>query len=138
MTDETDWSHVDAVLTERAEAFEQARIARAQELDRQRTRRTTRTTRQFWFLFAVVFASFVLLAYRTEMNQRDLRNGFYGACLARVTQAQHFNEGREALIQAVIHNPDRPVPPEQQGPIVKQLRDGLLLPVEDCGPNPYG
>jgi len=65
-----------------------------------------------------------------------LRVGLYSACQARVNQAHQYNAGRESLIQAVIHNPERPVPPEQQEQVVKQLRDGLLLPTEDCGNNP--
>lgn len=127
---------IDRLMTSRAAAFEQGWTLRAEEIDRQRRRRFTRTTLQFWFLFAFLLVSFVLLAYRTEVTARDLRTGLYEACQSRVHQAEQYNEGREALIQLVVHNPEKPIPPEKLDQTLKQLRDGLLLPVEDCGADP--
>lgn len=136
MSDTQDWSHIDAVLTERAEAFERDRAARAVALERRRMRRIRRTNAQFWFLFVLVFASFILLAYRTEVAAGELRTGLYTACQSRVEQAQQYNQGREALINAVLTNPERPVPEERKAEVVRQLEEGLLLPLEDCGPDP--
>jgi hypothetical protein len=53
-----------------------------------------------------------------------------------VTQAEQFNKGREGLINAVLNNPKNPVPVDQRDAVAKQLEDGLLLPVEDCGADP--
>ena len=136
MTTERSQDDIERLVADRAAAFEKGWTERAVATEQSRDRRTRRTNLQFWFLFAFLLVSFVLLAYRTEVTAQSLRVGLYSACEARVNQTHQYNAGRESLIQAVIHNPDRPVPPEQQEQVVKQLRDGLLLPTEDCGPDP--
>ena len=136
MTTERSQDDIERLVADRAAAFEKGWTERAVATERSRDQRTRRTNLQFWFLFAFLLVSFVLLAYRTEVTAQNLRVGLYSACQARVNQAHQYNAGRESLIQAVIHNPERPVPPEQQEQVVKQLRDGLLLPTEDCGTNP--
>ena len=136
MTTERSQDDIERLVADRAAAFEKGWTERAVATERSRDQRTRRTNLQFWFLFAFLLVSFVLLAYRTEVTAQNLRVGLYSACEARVNQAHQYNAGRESLIQSVIHNPERPVPPEQQEQVIKQLRDGLLLPTEDCGPNP--
>lgn len=123
-------------LTRQAELFEAAWQKRAQTIEDDRDRRNRRIQRQFWFLFAFLFAAFILLAYRTETNSQEIRVGFYRECADRQVRIIKSNEGREALITIIVNNPKNPVPPEQVSSVVQQLRDGLLLPVEDCGPDP--
>jgi hypothetical protein len=123
-------------LTRRAAEFERAWTERAAAAERLRARRARRAQRQFWFLFFFLFASFILLAWRTESNSYEIRVGFWQECSERQGRIVKSNEGREALIKAVITNPERPVPTEKQAAVIQQLRDGLLLPLEDCGPNP--
>lgn len=123
-------------LTQRAAAFERDWLTRATELDRQRDRRNRRVQRQFWFLFAFLLAAFILLAYRTETNASEIRIGFWQECVDRQNRILQSNDGREAFIRIVITNPDRPVPPERVEAVTEQLRQALLLPQEDCGPDP--
>jgi hypothetical protein len=123
-------------LTRRADEFERAWTERAAAAERLRARRARRTQRQFWFLFVFLFASFILLAWRTETNTYEIRVGFWQECTDRQVRIVKSNEGREALIAAVVGNPERPVPADKVDAVVQQLRDGLLLPTEDCGPNP--
>lgn len=123
-------------LTRRAAEFEQAWTERSADTERRRDRRNRRTQRQFWFLFVFLFASFILLAWRTESNSQDLRVGFYKECVSRQERIAQSNEGREALIKVVLTNPDRPIPTDRIAAVEAQLRGGLLLPQEDCGPDP--
>ena len=127
---------LDAHLTQRAEAFERDWTARAAEMERRRARRHRRATRQFWFLFVLLFASFILLAYRTETTADALREGLHDSCQARVAQEQTANESREELVRLVVEAPDSSVPADQQQQTIERLLNGLLLPVEDCGPDP--
>lgn len=123
-------------LTRQGEEFEVAWQERSRTLEDARDRRNRRTQRQFWFLFVCLFAFFALLAYRTESNTRDIREGFYQECADRQVRIIKSNEGREALITVIVNDPKNPVPPEQVAAVVAQLRDGLLLPLENCGPDP--
>lgn len=123
-------------LTRRAAEFEAAWQIRAAEMEDRRERRFRRTQRQFWFLFAFLLFAFVLLAYRTESNSHDIRIGFWQECVDRQERIVQSNKGREALIQLVIANPERPVPLEQVPTVLNQLREGMLLPLEDCGVDP--
>lgn len=124
------------LLTERADAFEAARVQRANALDAERRKRTQRTNRQFWFLFALLTFAFVLLAYRTEINSRALENGFYQACQARASRQVQANIGRETMVQIASNSPNAPQDPVAKTLMIQQLRDALLLPVEDCGEDP--
>lgn len=101
-----------------------------------RERRARRTDRQLGFLFLLTIVLFFVLAFRVEINDDKLGRGFYNACMARVATANQYNIGREALVQMVITAPDAPTDPSQLAAMAKQLRDGLLLPIEDCGTAP--
>jgi hypothetical protein len=96
-----------------------------------------RISKQFWFLFVLFTAAFVLLAWRTENNDQAIAQGLHDACMTRAATAVQYNEGREALITLLITAP-RPTQrtPAEIEVIIEQLRDGLLLPIEDCGPSP--
>lgn len=101
------------------------------EIDRRRRARVV--DRQFWFLFIGGVAAFLVLAYRTETNAAAIKDGLHDACEARVATATQYNVGREALVQLAVNGPNAPKDPAQKAVMVKQLRDGLLLPIEDCG-----
>jgi hypothetical protein len=124
------------LLIERADAFEAARVQRAADLDAERRRRARRTNRQFWFLFVLLTFAFMLLAYRTEANSTALENGFYDACIARQDRQIQANVGRETMVQLAANGPNAPTDPVQKTLLIQQLRDALLLPVEDCGQDP--
>lgn len=125
-----------ADLERRAAEFETAWLARAVAMDQARDKRNRRVQHQFWFLFAFLLVAFLLLAYRTETTAQALRVGFWQECTDRQERIMHSNQGRETLIKVVITNPERPVPPERVDAVRRQLEDGLLLPLEDCGPHP--
>lgn len=125
------------LLTERADAFERDRARRAVELDAERRKRTRRTNRQFWFLFIMLTSAFLLLAYRTEQNANNLEDGFYNACQARADRQVQANVGRETMVQIAANSPNAPQDSVARTLMIQQLRDALLLPVEDCGPDPH-
>jgi hypothetical protein len=129
---ETDGAEIEQLLSEKAAAFERDRVKRWTEYEQDRNRRTRRVTLQFWFLFVVLFAAFGLLAYRTEVNANDLRTYITTACEGRQERIEAFNNGREIFIHLILNDPRNPVPPEQQELVANQLRQGLLLPTEDC------
>lgn len=99
--------------------------------------RTKVVNRRFWFLFVALTLAFMLMAYRSENNATAISTGLHEACLTRVETATQYNKGREALVQLSINSPRTPPRTEaEKAALVKQLRDGLLLPIEDCGPPP--
>ena len=75
--------------------------------------------------------------YRTETNDTNLRNGLYDACVARAAAITSSNEVRLVFIDTVASSQAGRTPEEKQA-IIKQLRDGLLLPIETCGEDPRG
>lgn len=135
---------VHQIVDGQATSFERDRLARATDLETMRARKNTRVQRQFWFLFVFMFTCFVMLAFRTELNSKTIEEtvtankvAVYTACTVRVEQAMSFNIGRETLIRLVIDAPTAtPVGEEAKADTIKRLRDGLLLPLEDCGPPP--
>jgi len=102
----------------------------------ERDRRARRTDKQLGFLFLLTIVAFLVLAYRVESNDDKLAHGLYSACVARVATANQYNIGRESLVQQAITGPTAPKDPAAKATLAKQLRDGLLLPVEDCGSPP--
>lgn len=96
-----------------------------------------RFTWQFWFLFVATALAFFLLAWRTENNDRAISEGLHDACVQRATTAVKYNEGREALITLLTTSPraSQRTPAEIEV-LAGQLREGLLLPIEDCGEVP--
>lgn len=90
------------------------------------------TTRRFILMYGVLVAAFLFLAWRSETNENAIRDGLYEACMSRHDTAIEFNKGREALVQLVVNAPNRELTPEAKALAIKQLRDGLLLPVEPC------
>lgn len=105
--------------------------------------RAKTVNRRFLFLFAAIVLIFGLLAYRTEVNANELekqqqatRQAFYDACLVRVDRQEQANVGREAMVTLASHGPNAPTDPAKLAVLVKQLRDALLLPIEDCGDPP--
>src|SRR5690349_10895411 len=105
---------LDQLLAQQAAEFERDWKRWAEELEHRRDRRGRRTQRQFWFLFVFLFASFILLAYRTEQTASDLRTYIFAACVTRAERNASYNEGREVLIGLIVNDPKNPVPPEQR------------------------
>lgn len=136
MTDTPTEPHAADALARRAEEFERAWLARAVAMDQARDKRNRRVQHQFWFLFAFLLVAFLVLAYRTETTAQDLRVGFWQECQDRQVRIVQSNKGRETLINVVITNPEKPVPADRVAAVRQQLEDGLLLPLEDCGPSP--
>ena len=96
-----------------------------------------RINRRLAFLFSLLLVAFLLLAYRSEVNGRTVADGLYEACANRVATATTYNQGREALITLVVNTPvDPPRTDAQKTDLAQRLREGLLLPIEDCGPRP--
>lgn len=87
-------------------------------------------------LYLVMVAMFGLLAYRTEVGAHNLAQGFYEACLTRQSRQINANVGRETLVQLAANGPTSPPSQEAKDTLTQQLRDALLLPVEDCGVAP--
>jgi hypothetical protein len=46
------------------------------------------------------------------------------------------NVGRETMVQLAINGPNAPGDAAGKALLTQQLRDALLLPVEDCGESP--
>lgn len=136
MTDTPTNTEPGQVLAEQAAKFEAAWLARAKAMDEARDKRNRRVQHQFWFLFLFLLVAFLLLAYRTETTAQALRVGFWQECTDRQERIVQSNQGREALIKVVLTNPERPVPEDRVAAVRQQLEDGLLLPLEDCGPSP--
>jgi hypothetical protein len=124
---------IDEELTRKAAEFEDARVKRQAVHDAERARRSRRVQLQFWFLFGFLVVAIFLLAYRTELNSRALHDAQRDGCERRAEQAEQANSGRTTLINLVMASPtNQALSPEQQQAVLKQLQDGLILPVEDC------
>lgn len=102
----------------------------------ERERHGRRTDRQLGFLFLLIVVLFLVLAFRVESNDSRLAQGLHNACTQRVSTANQYNVAREALVQVVITGPAAPKDAAAKALMAKQLRDALLLPIEDCGPPP--
>lgn len=102
--------------------------------------RLNRASHRFRILLLTIYVAMVLvfglLAYRTEVNANSLAQGFYQACLVRQDRQIQANVGRETLVQLAANGPTSPPTQEAKDELTKQLRDALLLPVEDCGEAP--
>ena len=120
----------------RAGDMEIARIGRAADIEADRLGRAGNIRKQMWFLFALVLVAFVVLALRTQQTNQSTQMGLYMACEKRASLAADYNKGREGLVQWILTNPASQRTPEQRLEIARQLRDGLLLPVEECGVAP--
>lgn len=123
---------IERIFTEQYTAFERDRALRQAAQEEARTRRAKRVNRQFWFLFVVLFASFILLAYRTEVNANALRDYIHQACESRNGRIAASNQGRTVLIKVIMDDPKGSIPVDQRAAVQKRLEDGLLLPIEDC------
>lgn len=102
----------------------------------ERNRRMRRTDKQLAFVYGLLFVAFFILAYKSQSTNARIQEGLYDACRSRVNTAEQYNIGRESLVQMVITGPNAPKDPAQVAALTKQLREGLLLPIEDCGPDP--
>lgn len=131
-----DEAAIERIFAEQYTAFERDRALRQAAMEEARSKRTKRINRQFWFLFIVLFASFVLLAYRTEVNAGALRGYIHEACENRNARVAAYNEGRKVLIKVIMDDPNGNIPPDQRAAVQKRLEDGLLLPIEDCDKDP--
>ena len=92
-----------------------------------------RADKRLLLLYAVLVAMFLLLAYRTESNDTNLRSGLYDACLGRNAQVQTVNQLRQVFIGTITSSSIRT--PEEKAKLIDQL-SSFLQPVEDCGPDP--
>jgi len=131
------------------EAVTRMEVARLLESDRklhniELEKRLKEQARRISQRFLVVFTTFILitalLAYRTEINANELRKTQveaaaerYNACLVRVDRQVFANVGRETLVQLAA---GRQADPVLKAQAIQQLRDGLLLPIENCGEPP--
>lgn len=109
----------------------------------EREHRGRRSDRQLGYLFLLVIVLFLVLAFRVESNDNrledynaDLAAGLHNACIQRAATANQYNIGRESLVQLAISAPTAPKDAAAKAALAKQLRDALLLPIEDCGPPP--
>jgi|SRR6478752_2979843 len=124
---------IDQEMTRKATEFEDARVKRQAVADAERSRRSRQVQLQFWFLFGFLVVAFLVLAYRTEMNASALHDAQRDGCERRAAQAEQANSGRSTLINLVMAAPaNQALSAEQQAAVLKQLQDGLILPVEDC------
>lgn len=105
-------------------------------------RRDRRVQRQFWFVFLFTVFVCIVLGVRAEVAQRELgqqeqqiRVATYSACVKRSELAVTYNQGRDALITFILMR-QRDQSAEALAFTNQQLRDGLFLPVEICGPAP--
>ena len=108
-----------------------------------RAKKAKRADRQLLFLFFLMVIATSALAIRLEQNDTGLRDnnaklnlGLYTACVQRANAQQAANLSREGLVQLALSGPNSPKDPVQRSLLAKQLRDGLRVPVEDCGPPP--
>lgn len=131
-----DEAAIERIFAEKYTAFERDRALRQAAMEEARSKRTRRINRQFWFLFVVLFASFVLLGYRTEVTASALRTYIHQACENRNARVDAFNQGRAVLIKVIMDDPQGNIPPDQRAAVQKRLEDGLLLPTEDCDKDP--
>lgn len=109
-----------------------------QEYER-RHAQVRRADKRLLVLYVLLVVAFVLLAYRTQVNDQNLRNGLYVACQARQTAANNGNTLRDVFTEALRTAPRSPTDartPEQQAALLQQLKEVLTLPVEDCGLDP--
>jgi hypothetical protein len=109
------------------------------ELEQRVAQRVRVTNRRFLFLFVGAVLVFGLLAYRTEVNangvteqQQALKEAVQQACMVRADRVSAANEARETLTQVLVNGPNGPTDPAAKALLTQQLRDALLLPVEDC------
>jgi hypothetical protein len=124
---------IDEELTRKATEFEDARVKRQAVADARRDRRNRRVQLQFWFLFAFLVVMVALLAYRTELNAQALQEAQLSGCERRVEQAKAANAGRITLINLTLATPtNQNLSPGQKDVLLKQLQEGLILPIEDC------
>lgn len=130
-------------IDQQSTAFERERARRAKAAESKQVKRERRRDRQFWFLLIALTVFSVLLAYRTETNNNLLREQaaatderFYQACQLRVERQTDGNERRELFIQKIVEAAVPPKTEPEKAVLIAQLRDGLLLPVEDCGEPP--
>ena len=128
-----DEAAIERIFAAQYTAFERDRLLRQAAQEEARSKRARRVNRQFWFLFVVLFASFVLMAYRTEVNANALRDYIHDACESRNGRIAASNEGRTVLIKVIMDDPKGNIPADQRAAVQKRLEDGLLLPIEDCG-----
>lgn len=113
---------------------EDLRRWREEYFERDKARR--RTDKQLAFLFLLTVVAFLVLAYRVESNDNRLSAGLYASCLARVSTANQYNVGREALVQQATSGDNAPKTAAARAELAKQLRAALLLPIENCGAPP--
>jgi hypothetical protein len=124
---------IDEELTRKAAEFEGARVQRQAIADAERARRNRRVQLQFWFLFGFLVVAIGVLAYRTEVNDQNLRQAQLEGCERRAQQAEVANEGRTTLINLVIATPtNQNLSVEEKAITLKRLQEGLILPIEDC------
>lgn len=136
-----DLSLTHAVVNEGFATEADLRAYRAEYYDREKKGRR-RDLQLFFCFFLIVVVGVVVtlkvqgIAQGLRDNDANLAKGLYTACIQRANTAQQYNVGREALVQLAISGPNAPKDPAARATMAKQLRDGLLLPVEDCGPRP--
>lgn len=105
-------------------------------LEARLSRQSHRSGTRALVLFLLMVLAFALLAYRTEVNANALARGFYDACVTRQEREVQANVGRETMVQLAANAPNAPTEPVAKTLIIQQLRDALLLPIEDCGTPP--
>jgi hypothetical protein len=92
-----------------------------------------RRDRQLMFVFALLVAAFVLLAYRTESTDARLSNGFYDACVKRNDTSTAINQVRQVFIDRIAQGAGGQTP---DGKVAIAQLQSFLQPLEDCGQDP--
>jgi len=95
--------------------------------------RGVRRDRQLGFVFALLVAAFVLLAYRVETTDDRLRDGFYDACVGRNEQSASINQVRQVFIDRIAQGAGGQT---AEGKVAIAQLQAFLDPLEDCGQDP--
>lgn len=103
-----------------------------------RSKLAKRVQRQMLVLYCLLTFAFVLLAYRTETNSREIERGIWESCAASAQRAAAINPGRLALVSLLSDLvDDSPNLTDQQKIDARVvLKEGLVVSVANCGPRP--
>lgn len=146
--DKTERPDVAEAVLEVADAIREegnpAEIKRANTVKVIADHRDSKLQKQFWFLFALMFVAFLLLAYRSETNASDIRDGnhaieqgLYDTCVSTAERSTAYNPGRIALAGLLVKLVnDSALLPADKASAADVLNQGLVLKPANCGEAP--
>lgn len=89
--------------------------------------------KQMLVLYCLLIGCFVLLAYRTESNANDIREGLYESCTRAAERAENYNPGRIAVADLLIDLvADSDLTAEQKTAATDVMVEGLTLTPDKC------